>query len=298
MIGLKRVVSVLRNKSVIWDPKDKEYYQKHLKSDAWIEIGSAMDSTRDECKQKMVNILASWRMEKAKETKSMGTQLIITLVYESRWFAFKVLDFLKDRNTPNKGMITEPIKSQRNRDKFYSDEFIYIFDKLSADDETEFWRYEQRRQCKARVGVKDGAAVKTVNVHTHDTSTGIAEADRVNAAIKKTLFRDTRTDMSGNQQMLAKPQLGLPRSSSNSRSFEKTRVKTTKTNKPSTINSSILGRVTNSGQRYRIYESTPGNIENFLLFDSGQGPLQILIFGRLRNLEILQNCDDNYTFSA
>ncbi|KAB0801582.1 hypothetical protein PPYR_02653 [Photinus pyralis] len=47
-------------------------------------------------------------------------------------------------------------------------------------------------------------------------------------------------------------------------------------------------------ERYRIYESTPGNIENFLLSDSGPGPQRILIFGRERNLQILENCDDYF----
>lgn len=68
---------------VIWDPKNKEYYKKHLKEDAWAEIGSVMGTTGDICKKKMVTILASWRREKAKENKSRGTGKGRDEVYES-----------------------------------------------------------------------------------------------------------------------------------------------------------------------------------------------------------------------
>ncbi|XP_042203114.1 protein tramtrack, beta isoform-like isoform X2 [Homarus americanus] len=57
--------------------------------------------------------------------------------------------------------------SQRGKGKFTSDGYIYIFDKVGADQVTEFWRCEKRRQCKARVHVKDGEIVKFISVHSH-----------------------------------------------------------------------------------------------------------------------------------
>lgn len=57
--------------------------------------------------------------------------------------------------------------SQRGKVKFTSDGYINIFDRVGADQVTEFWTCEKRRQCKARVHVKDGEIIKLVNVHSH-----------------------------------------------------------------------------------------------------------------------------------
>ncbi|KAF5305462.1 hypothetical protein FQA39_LY01553 [Lamprigera yunnana] len=54
-----------------------------------------------------------FEQERTSKGKQVANKKIVVLVtrwnevYESRWFAFKALDFLKDRNTPNKGMTTE-----------------------------------------------------------------------------------------------------------------------------------------------------------------------------------------------
>jgi hypothetical protein len=41
-------------KPILWDPEDRNYYKKHLKEDAWGQIGVAMHTTGDDCKRKMV----------------------------------------------------------------------------------------------------------------------------------------------------------------------------------------------------------------------------------------------------
>ncbi|KAG5867873.1 hypothetical protein JTB14_028313 [Gonioctena quinquepunctata] len=99
------LIELYREKPVIWDSKNKDYYKKHLKLDAWEEIGSAMGTSGDECKRKIINILSSWRRERAKERKSVGTGK--DEVYESRWFAYSALRFLIDRDVPSKGMNTQ-----------------------------------------------------------------------------------------------------------------------------------------------------------------------------------------------
>jgi len=49
---------------------------------------------------------------------------------------------------------------------------------------------------------------------------------------------------------------------------------------------------------YKMYESEPGNFENFLLANSGPGAERILIFGRQRNLEIASTCDDFFMYGT
>jgi hypothetical protein len=50
---------IYKNKPMLRDPKYRNYYKKHLKGDAWGEIGVAMHTTGYDCKRKMVNLLVS-----------------------------------------------------------------------------------------------------------------------------------------------------------------------------------------------------------------------------------------------
>ncbi|KAJ8912355.1 hypothetical protein NQ315_014722 [Exocentrus adspersus] len=58
----------------------------------------------------MVTILASWRREKAKENKSHGVGKGRDEIYESKWFAYLALDFLKNKDMPQKGITTMMLK--------------------------------------------------------------------------------------------------------------------------------------------------------------------------------------------
>ncbi|KAK4882668.1 hypothetical protein RN001_005987 [Aquatica leii] len=263
VFNIKRVVEVAQ--CVALSPKFMyNYYNNipiiNLIKDTEYILASHDAEGKETLRGKVVNVITNFVNNKTKNTLTPQDQFIKTLLdillnFGSSTFFFIVFSF------KCLDLSALPIQSQRNRAKFYNGGYFYVFDKLCADGETKFWQCEQRRQCKVRVHVQNGAVIKTLNVHTHDSSAGKAEADRAITAITKR-----------NQRMLTKPQLGLPRSSSILRSYEKTGTKTTKRNTPGTCDSS--------------------NIENFLLSDSGPGPQRILIFGRQRNLNILENCDD------
>lgn len=96
-----------------------------------------MNESGGVCKQKMINLLASYRRERMKIKKSVGTLTstklfiyyffvinfyIITFIitgkdeiYESKWYAFKVLGFLNDRFTPRKGLVAGDANDQVGR---------------------------------------------------------------------------------------------------------------------------------------------------------------------------------------
>ncbi|GBP23650.1 hypothetical protein EVAR_80267_1 [Eumeta japonica] len=74
--------------------------------DAWKEIATEMNKTAEECKKKMVNLLSSFRREKAKTNKSLTTGSCQADVYKSTWFAYKSMEFLMDRDTPRKRLNT------------------------------------------------------------------------------------------------------------------------------------------------------------------------------------------------
>jgi hypothetical protein len=53
---------------MLWKPKDPAYYRKPLKNDAWREIADSMKIHAEECKNKMISLLSSYRRGKAKTT--------------------------------------------------------------------------------------------------------------------------------------------------------------------------------------------------------------------------------------
>jgi len=57
----------------LWNPSDAYYYDKIKRNDLWVEIGEIMDVTADEAKSKITSLMSSFRREKAKGTKTVGT---------------------------------------------------------------------------------------------------------------------------------------------------------------------------------------------------------------------------------
>ncbi len=58
---------------VLWNPQHGDYYNKLKKHDAWVEVSSVLDISPQEGKKKMDSLLSSFRREKAKGKKSVGT---------------------------------------------------------------------------------------------------------------------------------------------------------------------------------------------------------------------------------
>ena len=60
------LIFLYQDKPVIWEPKNPEYFLKNLKNDAWSEIAQLLGRDVEECKNKMISLLASHRREKGK----------------------------------------------------------------------------------------------------------------------------------------------------------------------------------------------------------------------------------------
>ncbi|CAG9864636.1 unnamed protein product [Phyllotreta striolata] len=65
-------------------------------------------------------------------------------------------------------LLTTGMCTQRGKPKFSHDGYIYVFDKLSQNRLTTFYRCEQKTRCKARIHVQNGQVIKLLNGHTHD----------------------------------------------------------------------------------------------------------------------------------
>ncbi len=88
------LIEIYRTKSLLWDPKDKNHFRNDLKQDAWREIGEALGVSGGQCKQKMINLLASFRREKKKIKDSMSTGqgkslMLITQMYNCKMYFIK-----------------------------------------------------------------------------------------------------------------------------------------------------------------------------------------------------------------
>ncbi|KAJ8897865.1 hypothetical protein PR048_003218 [Dryococelus australis] len=78
------------------NPKDENHYKINLKEDPWRDIGRAMAGLAEECRNKIVCVLSSYRREKSKESKSKGTGKGASGVYKSKWVDFEALQFLEE----------------------------------------------------------------------------------------------------------------------------------------------------------------------------------------------------------
>nr|CAI5819987.1 unnamed protein product [Callosobruchus analis] len=99
------LINAYRVRPVLWNSLDPSYKNKNKKEDAWRELADMLTTDTAEIKKKMQSLLASFRREKQKlkTTSGMGSEEI----YDTKWFAFKSLLFLKDKNQPVKTQDTE-----------------------------------------------------------------------------------------------------------------------------------------------------------------------------------------------
>lgn len=185
----------------------------------------------------------------------------------------------------------ENITSQRNREKFYENGFLYVFDKLSADEKTEFWRCEQKRHCKARVHIVNREVVKTINMHSHEPSAAKVSADKIVTKIKKRALETQESTCQVINECTQNTDVACQGALPNQQALKKLIRRKRNEIHQAPSNPTNLADL-EIPECYKTYESEPGKTENFLLADSGPGVDRILIFGRQRNLEIALICDD------
>ncbi|CAH1113552.1 unnamed protein product [Psylliodes chrysocephalus] len=100
-----QLINAYRIRPVLWNSLDSYYKIKNKKEDAWRELADMLNTDIAEIKKKMQSLLASFRRErqKLKTISGMGAEE----VYDTKWFAFKSLLFLKDKNQPVETQDTE-----------------------------------------------------------------------------------------------------------------------------------------------------------------------------------------------
>lgn len=68
-----QLIELYEERPVLWNPNNNNYHMKTLKYDAWKEIADKVKRNLKDVKQKMTSLLSSFRREKLKIKKGMGT---------------------------------------------------------------------------------------------------------------------------------------------------------------------------------------------------------------------------------
>lgn len=66
-------IELYRDKSVLWDPKNSNYYNKFSKNNAWEELATVMAIESGDCKLKINSLQSSLRREKSRIKRSHET---------------------------------------------------------------------------------------------------------------------------------------------------------------------------------------------------------------------------------
>ncbi|CAL1267506.1 unnamed protein product [Larinioides sclopetarius] len=96
-----QLIDIYSEHPLLWDPKHPYHYSKNKKNEAWASISSTLGREEKGVRQKMTSLLGSFRSQRSKGKKSIGTGKGAVEVYVSKWFAFDRMRFLLDKDEPN-----------------------------------------------------------------------------------------------------------------------------------------------------------------------------------------------------
>lgn len=119
------LIDLYREKPVLWDPTNPDYKNRNRKHDAWGAIAATMDMSRDEVEGKMRKLIGQFNRESKKGKSGSGADEV-----NRKWFAYKLLLFLKDKNLPNHSREAGFADSQKETDEVsglnYSLHYVYF----------------------------------------------------------------------------------------------------------------------------------------------------------------------------
>jgi len=91
------LIDLYKESTNLWNTKHKDYRNRYIRQDSLLEISKHMDTSKEEVDRKLKNLICHF-MREVKKVKQQHSGDSADDVYYSKWFAFKSLEFLKDRN--------------------------------------------------------------------------------------------------------------------------------------------------------------------------------------------------------
>lgn len=183
--------------------------------------------------------------------------------------------------------MSNQVNSKRGKKKFIESGFSYIFDKLSADEATAFYRCEQKDRCKARVHVQNKQVTKRIQDHTHEPTPAKIEVEMTRTKIKERAVdsQESTAQVINNclNSLSQAAQASMPKTDALRKVVRRQR-KQIHAPPPAPANLMEL----ELPEEYQFININ-GQQERFLLIDSGPSPTRILIYGREANIRYFLN---------
>ena len=100
------LIELYRSRNVLWDSKNPFYKDRNKRHDALMEIAQELNADKTEIEKK-IRYLQSHFSRELKKVKKCKSGDGLEDVYISKWFAFKSMMFLADKNKPRGTQDTE-----------------------------------------------------------------------------------------------------------------------------------------------------------------------------------------------
>lgn len=107
-----KLIEMYRDRPVLWDCRLSEYKDSNKRHDAFTEIAVAFEVDKTEIEKKIRGLLTVFAREVKKEKDSRRSGAGANEVYNSKWYCYTTLSFLKDRNTVRNARDTEVSKTK------------------------------------------------------------------------------------------------------------------------------------------------------------------------------------------
>lgn len=100
-------IEMYRDRSFLWYSTNSQYKIKNKRHDGLMEIAISFGIDKLDVEKKIKNLQFQFAREKKKEKESRRTGCGADEAYTSKWFGYKSMSFLADKNTPKNTRNTE-----------------------------------------------------------------------------------------------------------------------------------------------------------------------------------------------
>uniref|UniRef100_A0A6P7GRR9 Uncharacterized protein LOC114345629 n=2 Tax=Diabrotica virgifera virgifera TaxID=50390 RepID=A0A6P7GRR9_DIAVI len=108
----QNLLEMYHERLVLWNSRLADYKDRNKRRDALLEISVSFGVEKEEIEKKIRYLLSHFAREvkKEKDSEKSGNGTVET--YKSKWFAYKLMEFLKDKNKP---IVTQDSEGKRKR---------------------------------------------------------------------------------------------------------------------------------------------------------------------------------------
>ncbi|XP_049880179.1 uncharacterized protein LOC126376673 [Pectinophora gossypiella] len=109
-----KLINLYHIKELLWNPKHLDHKCRPKRFDALNEMANELNTNVTEIERKIKNLTSQYYRERKKTIESKKSGTSADFVHESKWFAFKSLNFLLNKNKPTGTIDTEITATDNN----------------------------------------------------------------------------------------------------------------------------------------------------------------------------------------